>query len=62
VHSPEVSATLAGHFYDNIMITLATDLVEQFYTYWQICDNQAALTISFKQLFNPFLDKIISNG
>ncbi len=34
IHSPEISATLVRLFYDNIMITLATDLVQKFYTYW----------------------------
>ncbi len=33
-HSPEISATLVGLFYDNIMITLATELVQKFYIYW----------------------------
>jgi hypothetical protein len=33
-HSPEICATLVRLFYDNIMITLATDLVQKFYTYW----------------------------
>jgi hypothetical protein len=33
-HSPEISATLVRLFYDNIMITLATDLVQKFNTYW----------------------------
>jgi hypothetical protein len=33
-HSPEIGATLVQLFYDNIMITLATDLVQKFYTYW----------------------------
>ncbi len=32
-HSPEISATLVQLFYENIMITLATDLVHKFYTY-----------------------------
>jgi hypothetical protein len=30
VHSPEISATLLQLFYDNITITLATDLVQKF--------------------------------
>ncbi len=33
-HSPEIGATLVRLFYDNIMITLATDLVQKFYIYW----------------------------
>jgi hypothetical protein len=44
------------------MITLATDIVQQFYTYWQIQDNQAVLIISFKKLFNHFLDEIVSKS
>jgi hypothetical protein len=32
-HSPEISATLVRLFYDNITISLATDLVQKFYTY-----------------------------
>ncbi len=50
-HSPEIGATLVRLFYDNIMITLATDLVQKFSTYWQIRDNQAVLIISTKQKF-----------
>ncbi len=41
------------------MITLATGLVQQFYTYLQIQDNQAVLIISLKKLFENFLDEII---
>ncbi len=33
-HILELGATLLRLFYDNIMITLATDLVQKFYTYW----------------------------
>jgi hypothetical protein len=44
------------------MITLATDLVQQFYTYRQIQDNQAGWIISLKKLIAHFLDKIISKG
>jgi hypothetical protein len=33
VHSPEIGVTLVRLFYDNIMITLATDLVHKFYIY-----------------------------
>jgi hypothetical protein len=29
-HSPEIGMTLVWLFYDNIMITLATDLVQKF--------------------------------
>jgi hypothetical protein len=32
-HSPEIGTALVRLFNDNIMITLATDLVQQFYTY-----------------------------
>jgi hypothetical protein len=35
-------------FYYNIMITLATDLVQKFYTYWEILDNQVVLIIYIK--------------
>ncbi len=47
-HSPEIGLTLGLLFYDNIMITLATDRVRQFYTYQQVHDNQAVLIISSK--------------
>jgi hypothetical protein len=40
--------------YDYIMITLATGLVQQFYTYWQIHDNQASLTTSLKKFLHHF--------
>jgi hypothetical protein len=33
-HSPKIGTTIVWLFYDNIMITLATNLVEKFYTYW----------------------------
>ncbi len=62
VQSPEISAALVQLFYGYIMITLATDIVQQFYTHWQTQDNQAVLIISFKKLFNYFFDEIISNG
>ncbi len=45
VHSPEIGATLVRLFYNNIMITSATDIAQQFYTYWQIQDNKALLVI-----------------
>jgi hypothetical protein len=44
------------------MITLAKDLVQQFYTHQQVCDNQAVLIISLKKNFNHFLDEVISKG
>jgi hypothetical protein len=44
------------------MITLATDLVQKFYTYWKIRDNQAVLTISLKILFENLLEEIYSKG
>jgi hypothetical protein len=44
------------------MITLATDIVQQFYTYWQIQDDQAVLIISLKKLFNHFLVEIVSKS
>jgi uncharacterized protein YggL (DUF469 family) len=44
------------------MITLATDLVQQFYTHQQICDNQVVQIISKNKLLNHFLDEIISKG
>jgi hypothetical protein len=62
VHYPEISAGLVRLFYAHIMITLATHIVQQFYTYWQIQDNQAVLIILFKELFNHFFDEIISKG
>jgi hypothetical protein len=37
-------------FYDNIMTTLATELVNQFYTHQQVQDNQAVLIISLKKI------------
>ncbi len=48
-HSPEIGQTLVRLFYDNIMINLATDLVQQFYTHQQVCDNQAVMIISLKK-------------
>ncbi len=62
VHSLEIGATLVWLFYNNIMITLATDLVKQFYTYWKIQNNKAFLIISLKKLFDNFLHEIISKG
>ncbi len=58
VQSPEIGATFVQLFYDN-MINLATDLVQQFNTYWQIPHNQAALIVSFKKLFYNFFVEII---
>jgi hypothetical protein len=61
MQSPEIGATFVQLFYDN-MINLATDLVQQFSTYWQIPHNQAALIVSLKKLFYNFLDEIILKG
>jgi hypothetical protein len=33
MHRPEIVTTLMQLFYSNIIITFATDLVQQFYTY-----------------------------
>ena len=44
------------------MITLSTDLLQQFYTHEQIHDNQAVMITSFKKNFNHFLDEVISKG
>jgi hypothetical protein len=44
------------------MITLSTDLVQQFYTHQQGHDNQAVMTTSLKINFNHFLDEVISKG
>jgi hypothetical protein len=44
------------------MITLSTDLVQQFYTHQQVRDNQAVMITSFQKFFNHFLDKVISKG
>jgi hypothetical protein len=44
------------------MITLATGLVQQFYTHQQICDNQVVQIISKNKLLIHFLDEIISKG
>jgi hypothetical protein len=35
VHNLEINVTFMRLFKSNIMITLATDLVQQFYTYWR---------------------------
>jgi hypothetical protein len=48
-----------SHTHTHIMIALATDHVQQFYTYQQIRDNQAVLIISVKKLSNHFLDEIM---
>jgi hypothetical protein len=42
------------------MITLATDLVQQFYTHQQVRDNQAVMITSLKINFNHFLVEVIS--
>jgi hypothetical protein len=47
-HIPEIGLTLVGLFYDNIIITLATGLVQHFYTHEQVRDNQAVMITSFK--------------
>jgi hypothetical protein len=60
VHSPEIGPTLVRLCYNNLMITLSTDLVQQFYTHQQVRDNQAVMITSFKK--NHFLDEVISNG
>jgi hypothetical protein len=44
------------------MITLSTDLVQQFYTHQQVRDNQAVLIPSLKKNVNHFLDDVISKG
>jgi hypothetical protein len=44
------------------MITLPTDLVQQFYTHQQVRDNQAVMITSLKINFNNFLDEVISKG
>jgi hypothetical protein len=44
------------------MITLAADLVQQFYTHQQVRDNQAVMITSFKKNVNHFLDEFISKG
>jgi hypothetical protein len=44
------------------MITLATGLVQQFYTHQQVSDNQAVMITSLKNNFNHFLDEVISTG
>jgi hypothetical protein len=61
-HSLESGKTLVQFFHDNIMITLATALVEQLYTNWQIRDIQAVLKIVLKNYSITFLDEIISKG
>ncbi len=62
-HSPEIHPTLMQLFYDNIMITLATDLVQQFYTHQQVYGNQAVMITSLKKKnFDHVLDEVISKG
>jgi hypothetical protein len=46
---------LGAAIYDIIMMSLATNLVQ----HWQIPDNQAVLTISFKKLYDQCLDELI---
>ncbi len=52
--------TFVWLFYDNIMITLAIYLTQQFYTYWKIQD--AVLTILLKKIIDHFLDETILKG
>jgi hypothetical protein len=47
-HSLEIVLTLVQIFYENIMITLARDLIHNCYIHQQIRDNQAVLIISSK--------------
>ncbi len=56
----EVGPTLEQLFNDNTMITLATGLVQHFFTHWHIHDDQTALSISTKTSMIIFLDEIIS--
>ncbi len=49
--SLEIGATLVKHLKKTILISLATDLVQQFQTYWQICENQMILG---NCMFNKF--------
>jgi hypothetical protein len=44
------------------MITLATDLVQQFYTHQQVRDNQAVMITALKTNLNLFMDEVISKG
>jgi hypothetical protein len=45
------------------MITLAKDLAQHFYAYWQFCDYQAVLIIPVKKIISSFfLDEIILKG
>jgi hypothetical protein len=44
------------------MITLSTDLVQQFYTHQQVLDNQAVMITKIKLNLNHFLDEVISKG
>jgi hypothetical protein len=62
VHSLEMGLTLVQLFKNNFMITLSTDLVQQFYTHQQVRDNQAVMITSLKKKqkkFNHFLDEVI---
>ncbi len=62
LHSPEIGLTLVRLCYNNLMITLSTDLVQQFYTHQQVRDNQAVMITLLKKNCNHFLDEVISNG
>ncbi len=44
------------------MITLVADLVQQFYTHQQVCDNQAVMITALQTNFNKFLGKVILKG
>ncbi len=62
MHSLEMGLTLVQLFKNNFMITLSTDLVQQFYTHQQVRDNQAVMITSLKKKqkkFNHFLDEVI---
>ncbi len=62
MHCREISATLVQLNYGNIMITFVIDLVQHFYVYWQIQDNQEVLFISFKNDLIPFYMKLFQKG
>jgi hypothetical protein len=62
LHSLEIGPTLVRLFYDNFMITLSTDLVQQFYTHEQVRDNQAVMITSLKINFKHFLNEVISKS
>jgi hypothetical protein len=48
VHNPEIGTTLMQLFKNKFMITLSTDLLQQFYTHQQVRNNQAVMITSFK--------------